>query len=77
VPFDWVDLDGDSNTLEQVPRDYTPQVIREFDDEGVTDTGVDDLGTDSFTACSSGGGAADNDSGVVDMGCYERRQMSE
>lgn len=74
VPFDYLDLDGDLNMTEQVPRDFKLTMVREDDDAGVTDTGVDDLGTNSYSECgTSGGGAAPLDSGVVDMGCHERR----
>jgi hypothetical protein len=79
VPFDYLDLDNDGNLLEQMPRELLLTIVREINDAAVADTGVDDGGVNSFTApfCGQFGPPGGIDSGIVDMGCHERRAISQ
>lgn len=77
VCFDKLDYDADSDLHEQVTTDFTAVFAREINDAGVTDTGVNDGGTNSYSDCfGSASSATPLDTGVVDMGCFERRVMS-
>ena len=67
------------DTPEKGDRLGSAMVCGDFDSDGIADLAVGAPGESVTTSnvCDANGAAADNDSGVVDMACYERRQMSE